>query len=116
MGSQPQGEKTESCQSAAPGGECAAPDGTKDCTWNLEDAGEVYLDELAGIDNHVRFCERELVEYNGLTDKGVGTTFWDGKADPEKCKQRMDYVQRLFTLNFPKMRTSYGEPRCDWWR
>merc|ERR1712232_1043728 len=41
--SQPWSQKTSSCKAANPGGQCAVPAGANNCTWHLEEAGEITL-------------------------------------------------------------------------
>jgi len=44
--SQSFGAKSSSCKEAQPGGQCDTPNGSANCTWNLEKAGEVSLQGL----------------------------------------------------------------------
>lgn len=44
------GSRGLDCIEDQPGGFCDEPSGTADCTYNFEDAGEISLDELEGIE------------------------------------------------------------------
>mmetsp|Transcript_2703 Transcript_2703/g.6910 ORF Transcript_2703/g.6910 Transcript_2703/m.6910 type:complete len:500 (+) Transcript_2703:125-1624(+) len=91
------------------------PDGTNACTWSAEDAGEISLDELAGIIDHARFCKEGNYEYDDLSDQGQGTTFWDGKADPALNAQRVVRMLELFAKHYPEADNLLPEPICDGW-
>merc|ERR1719361_2825162 len=97
--------------------------GAPDCTFSYVDAGEVFLDELAGIDDYDDFWNKSYTrckaasaenhtvgpcahnkEYVEALDKGIGTTFWDGKRDKAACARRVEAVERLFERRFPGLR------------
>jgi hypothetical protein len=82
----------------------------------LEDAGEVRLDDLSGISDYRLFCQMSNKEYDPATDKGVGTTFWDGKNSAPECAQRVSTLKHAFEMKYPNMPTSLREAKCDWWR
>merc|ERR1712072_1279017 len=62
--------KTPECIKEAPGGNCQDPQGGPTCTWNLEPAGSISLDALAGIKDYRVFCAQGLVEYDPVKDRG----------------------------------------------
>lgn len=105
------GHKISTCRAQEPGGNCVSPTGAHNCTWTLEPAGEVRLDELTGIENYTEFCEKHKREYVLETDKGVGFNFWDGRGDPSKCKERLRIAEELFAKKYPDM-PSYPDPPC----
>jgi len=126
--------KTKACLEKMPGGHCDKATGAPDCTYSYEDAGEVHLDELTGIDDYDEFwegsftkCARDKAqgklssdhvclhqkEFDLETDKGVGCSFWDGKKDIDKCTERMDKVRKLFKKNDPGNPESLTEPACE---
>jgi len=92
-----------------------APDGSNACTWSAEDAGEISLDELAGIDDHTQFCRERKYEYNDASDRGQGTTFWDGKTDAARNAQRVERMLELFAKRHPEAENMLPEPVCDGW-
>lgn len=124
--------KTADCRMRMPGGLCDAATGTPDCTYSIFPAGEVYLNELSGIDNYDAWwntsfeicmgqyargerlepCEKNI-EFNAEMDAGIGTDFWDGRLDPVNCSNRMDAVRRLFADKFPGLPATVDEPVCD---
>lgn len=108
--------KSAACSISEPGGECSAPDGSPTCTWKAEYAGEIRIDELSGITDPLGFCRDGGVEYDPTTDKGTGTTFWNGRRNPELGRHRADYVRELFKMKYPNYPVTLGEPDCDWRR
>jgi len=110
------GAKPFGCWTDEPGGICASPDGTKNCTWKAEYAGEIRVDELSGVTDPAGFCSAGNKEYDPDTDAGVGTTFWNDRRSAEQGKRRADYVRELFAMKYPNYPATLGEPKCDWWR
>jgi len=132
------GDKNRSCAARMPGGHCEVVNGQKDCTYSTEFAGEISLDELSGIldesrgiNNYDDWWKKSFVwcmnavargeqegpckhnmEYNPLTDRGVGTSFWDGKHDLEAGLRRMEKVKRLFREKYPQLPDHMEEPAC----
>lgn len=124
--------KEESCIKEQPGGRCDKVTGSPDCTYSVEGAGEIMLDELVGIKDYEYFwsgsyvdCARELQEgslkgpcphnkeFDVASDKGVGCSFWDGKAEVSKAAARMKAVRDLFKKHYPEQPYSLEEPPCD---
>merc|ERR1712190_462684 len=106
-------EKTEACKRAYPGGHCpsAAVTGERNCTYWPENAGEISLDELEGIDDydswwighnaHGGEVPNGNMEYNVTSDRGVNMSFWDERHDKDRCTDRMNAVTSLFKEKYP---------------
>jgi len=118
-----------------PGGRCpdgGQPTGAPDCTYSVEEAGEIMLDDLAGIQDYNDFwnvsfyrcqvlaanagnrtdlCMRNT-EYSGAIDKGIGNQFWDGRLDKVKCSHRLKVAEALFRKHYPHQRV-LKPPVCD---
>eukprot|EP00415_Alexandrium_ostenfeldii_P000936 UN0936 len=109
-------EKTAECNSAEPGGACLTADvtGERNCTYFLERAGEIRLDELTGLTNYNKVCQESGVrEFDMDQDMGVGTKFWNGKTDASGGSRRMQAVKDLFAQKFPDMPADLDDPTCD---
>lgn len=104
-------DKTASCRRQEPGGQCAIPDGSSNCTWNLEEAGEVRLDNLTGVNDYKAFCASGGIEYDEQEDKGKGLTFWDNRFSTSANSARVDQLQQKFGEKYPN--TELPEPTCD---
>jgi len=124
--------KTEDCKARNPGGRCSQPTGAPDCTYSVEPAGEIFLDELADIPDYSYFwnasfalcwearnlgrqtepCVRQK-EYDQELDAGVGCSFWDGRNDQEKGARRMQKAMDLFRRKYPEMPMTLPQPPCD---
>jgi hypothetical protein len=124
--------KTPDCKYRNPGGRCEAATGAATCTYSYVPAGELMLDELAGISNYQVFwntsyeqCTMDVQngikdgpcvknkEYDELTDVGTGNHFWDGRLDAEKCKTRVHAARDLFQAKFPDQPVDLVKPKCD---
>jgi len=108
-------KKSPECKQREPGGHCNNPDGSRDCTWHAEAAGEISVDELGGINNYNARCSEGFREYDISTDRGVGTDFWNGKRDPVSCARRESRLRQLFETKYP-LSPKLLDPPCDWWR
>ncbi|CAJ1331101.1 unnamed protein product, partial [Effrenium voratum] len=130
-------QKSSSCENAEPGGACKGNEDAiqaryltfsiEEGTYKVEEAGEIPLDELSGIKNYNDVCETTGVrEYDEATDKGTGTSFWngalesesfgqakEGKADPKKGAERVKYITELFAKRFPQFPAKLEDPPCD---
>jgi len=111
--------KTEWCKQDQKGGnhQCNAGEPwSKTCTWRLEPAGEVTLDELTHNKNFDNTCRNTgFFEYRDGCDCGQGTNFWHGKRDFHAGLRRMSWLKTLFQRNYPSMPTDLGsEPECEW--
>jgi len=106
------GEKSASCNASQPGGECELVTGAPDCTFRVEFAGEVALDELCGIKDYRAFRKAGDLEYVDELDHGVNCDFWDGKLDLQNCTRRLRRVQQLFAKKNPSLPASLPTPAC----
>ncbi|CAE8595311.1 unnamed protein product, partial [Polarella glacialis] len=109
-------EKTESCNENEPGGMCPTSDvtGTRDCTYYIEPAGFISLDELSGIKDYNQVCATTgQREFDETTDQGIGTRFWNGKSDATKGAARVRWIRELFARKYPSLPASLSEPTCD---
>mmetsp|Transcript_65363 Transcript_65363/g.158176 ORF Transcript_65363/g.158176 Transcript_65363/m.158176 type:complete len:218 (-) Transcript_65363:50-703(-) len=97
--------KTPACRAALPGGRCAKPTGEKNCTWSLEDAGEISIAELEGIPDYKAFCAAGGNEYL--------VSFWDGRGSAPFNEARMKKAESLFRSRYPGM-PDLPDPPCDW--
>merc|ERR1712113_944404 len=89
------------CKAREPGGRCPVPSGTRECTWHLEDAGEIDLDELVGIPNHTAFCKAGNKEFVPHLDHGVGVSFWDGYRNRARSKSGCKRLKAFSTASSP---------------
>jgi len=126
--------KSPDCLKRMPGGHCDKATGAPDCTYSYEEAGEIMLDELAGIGDYDEFWNHSYTkcaagvaegrlpkstkcvhqkEYDTELDKGIGCSFWDGIHDSAKGTERMNAVRRLFKKHYPNMPLSLPEPPCE---
>lgn len=110
--------KTEQCSRAEPGGACATADFKRadggECTFRVDDAGEVSLDQLTGITgSYDSFCASGAREYDESTDAGVMMSFWDKKVNETACINRMLAVQSAFAQLYPNMPAHIDPPVCD---
>jgi len=105
--------KTDACKAEEPGGYCSKPDGSADCTWSSEFAGEIFLDELTGILNYDLFCTSGYLEYDLETDTGIGNDFWNHKLNKGACSRRMQEVHRLFEKRYPALPVGLDRHPCD---
>merc|ERR1711953_927040 len=81
------------------GGKCEHPNGRRDCTWHLEEAGEITLGELENT-NEVKFCKANKREYRPETDSG-DISFWNGKAHEGANARRVQTALNLFRKKYP---------------
>lgn len=112
----------KACAAKSPGGSwCGSTDaskkqsvdGTNTCTWSVEDAGEISLDDLAGIKDHQKFCDDGNYEYDDATDKGKGCTFWDNKKSKVSNLERVHKVFAAFAKKYPEQNNGLADPVCD---
>lgn len=106
------GSKSPACRREFPGGSCKDVSGERNCTFHVERAGEVLLDDLTQIENYTEFMHEGGREYDPRTDHGIHTSFWDGKHDQRKCAARMERLRLLFRKGYPDMPDRLYEPPC----
>jgi len=118
--SQRYSEKGTECLRMESGGRCGKASGSWDCTYSVEKAGEISLNELAGIDSYREFKRSGFQEYVGPLDAGMGNTFWNGKRDLKLCEdprgqERIDKVKKMFRDKYPDLPDcdALEEPPCD---
>jgi len=106
-------DKDEICRKQEPGGRCDSPmrDHSETCTWNLEEAGEVRIDELEGIQDYALFCKHGGVEYDEGQDKGQGCSFWNAKMSMEANNKRLQRLKALFEAKHAER--ALPDPSCD---
>lgn len=106
----------DTCVYNEPGGACAGtPTGRGNCTYSAEPAGEIRIDELEGISNYQNFMWMGGKEYIHRLDTGFNLHFWDGKADPAKCAQRVKAAEDLFAAKYGPPEP-LATPKCDFWQ
>lgn len=109
-------EQDASCKAAEPGGECVAgtsvPTGGLDCTYTIEQVGELSIDELEGITDYADFIKSGGREYDPTTDKGVHMSFWDGLKDKAACQRRIDTAEQKFKAKYPDQ-PDLSDPVCN---
>lgn len=121
-------QKNATCKSRSPGGQCARPNGRRDCTWNVSDAGEIMLDDLEGITPQwkdfaafasAHQCEFDRAPPAGCHSQGLqgsGLPFWGSATlmdDPAAAKGRMEKMLQMFKAKYPESE-DLEEPVCDW--
>lgn len=111
--SQPFTSKSEECIEEEPGGECEEPDGSKDCTYKMEPAGEIYLDDLVGIGKpgdgtgrFEQFCRGGGVEFVLHPEtcswcKPPTINFWKERTNRELNTLRTRKLIKMFRQKYP---------------
>jgi len=98
--------KDAQCLQAQPGGRCLAPNGEKTCTWTYEEAGEIDIAELEGIqEDYMNFC------FGGGNE--LTTAFWEGQGNKELSAGRVKKAKEMFEKKYPSME-DLPDPFCDW--
>ena len=81
--------------------------------YNLEEAGEIRLDELSGLPGYNDACQSSSQrEYDELADEGKGTSFWNGKASEKLGAGRLGRIKESFAERYPGMPSALAEPPC----
>mmetsp|Transcript_31248 Transcript_31248/g.72276 ORF Transcript_31248/g.72276 Transcript_31248/m.72276 type:complete len:454 (+) Transcript_31248:40-1401(+) len=93
------------------GRKCATPDGSKNCTWSMEPAGEIRLDDLENISDYREFCAKGGKEYDKHSDAGKGCSFWNNQRSTLENAGRTARLQHLFQ-ELPG-HDRLPEPLCD---
>eukprot|EP00928_Gymnodinium_smaydae_P075596 TRINITY_DN58602_c0_g1_i1.p1 TRINITY_DN58602_c0_g1~~TRINITY_DN58602_c0_g1_i1.p1 ORF type:complete len:439 (+),score=61.38 TRINITY_DN58602_c0_g1_i1:54-1319(+) len=108
---------TEDCNANLPGGLCDHPDGRGNCTYSIEEAGEIDIDELVGITpkwkDRGEFCRSGGYEGRGSTQwNGRKLDFWNNIWDANKNHERTRKAEELFRQKYPNM-PDLPPPKCD---
>jgi len=119
------GAKSEQCISESPGGDCGLNQlvtGARDCSFSLEEYGEVRLDQLLPLAwdgqsiDFDSFTAMGAQEYDKATDAGTYNSFWDGVHDAGACQQRMLAVAAKFNELYPELMNEVDgmeDIKCD---
>jgi hypothetical protein len=106
--------KTEECRMRQRGGACLAVNGNEECTFHIEDAGEVRLDTLTGVPgDYTDWCTSGGLEYDKATDTGREFSWWDMKNDRMRCTDRINQVKNAFAAAYPQFPPSLPVYMCD---
>lgn len=115
--SRPFYQRDGKCRSNDPGGYCpgVVPNGNGTCTWNYEEAGEITIDELVGIQDYNAFQNSNKREYDPYGDRGYNFWWWDNINSPNRSAERVTSARKLFEAKYPDLETEeqLGEPPCD---
>mmetsp|Transcript_96176 Transcript_96176/g.242328 ORF Transcript_96176/g.242328 Transcript_96176/m.242328 type:complete len:428 (-) Transcript_96176:397-1680(-) len=109
-------EQNVGCREDQPGGLCKGkPTGTGTCTYSYENAGEISLDELEGIDDYAEFVANGGQEYNAKLDAGVKMKFWNGINDTAANTERVRNADATFKQKYPDLPSDeeLPPPPCD---
>jgi len=83
-------------------GRCDNPNGTANCTWSYQEAGEISLSDLEMEDpGHAWCCE------------GNCTNFWWDHWGSQKCQKRVALAMDMFAKKYPDMPLDMPTPPCD---
>jgi len=125
------GQKTQECIDESPGGFCFSSynettglgdkddwkvTGAWNCSYHVDWAGQVRLDDLVGIGNYSDFVAAGYQEYDKIEDVGYGTDFWNGIHNATACQLRMERLKDLFVAKVgenAKFPRDLPEPVCD---
>lgn len=126
--------RTEKCIEEMPGGLCDSVTGQGNCTYHVEAAGEVNIDELVGIrpawKNRADFCkagcnegesQNEPQQSFGPQDdyeerqKTQCTSWWANIWDPLANANRVKDLLSMFRRKYPESSTEEDlpQPTCD---
>lgn len=117
-------DKDAQCTTDYPGGQCIRPDGRRECTYSVEDAGYVMLEDVEGIPDTQwktweNFQKARVCEFNKDGScaahqlVGSGLPFWDNMFSWIDQKKRATALMETFRKKYPN--SSYIEdPTCDW--
>eukprot|EP00929_Paragymnodinium_shiwhaense_P094639 TRINITY_DN5534_c0_g1_i1.p1 TRINITY_DN5534_c0_g1~~TRINITY_DN5534_c0_g1_i1.p1 ORF type:complete len:862 (-),score=210.04 TRINITY_DN5534_c0_g1_i1:120-2705(-) len=110
----------DQCKLEMPGGRCDDPTGAGNCTYSVEESGEIDIDELVGItpkwSSRAEFCSQCGSEGSAWSRGGCGLSFWgfsiwDEASNHEQVKKALT----MFQEKFPEL-PSHEEmptPKCD---
>lgn len=98
---------------SVPGHSCAEVTGAKHCTYHMEDAGEVDLDNVTGIGlAYAAFCDAGGLEYDKALDRGHNFHWWDLRHVRERCDARIQAVKNAFARKYPGLPADLERPPC----
>lgn len=106
------GDKDRGCMQKYPGGGCSDLSVSPTCTYSIKYAGEIFLDELAGIQDFAKWQRQGNLEYDEVKDRGVGTSFWDFRGSAAWCTRRMHRVRSLLKAKYPLLPEDLPAPSC----
>lgn len=131
-------EQTAQCAAEVPGGLCDKVTGQGNCTFSVEEAGEVDIDELVGIKplwpDRASFCRAGCVEGEGQQaanqvpfgpKDNLGAlvrkkciTWWHNIWNPIENAYRVSRLLAMFHKKYPNMPTEeeLPPPTCDFHR
>merc|ERR1712045_123103 len=94
------------------------PTGEDNCVYQYKKAGEVTVDEVAGITNYWSNANDRpgWKEYDLMLDHGTDRpSFWDKKFDDGHCLERLKKAQKVFKDKYPDDPTDEDlpAPMCD---
>jgi len=112
--------ETRDCKLNYPGGKCDSPTGQGNCTYSVEEAGEIDLDELVGITpkwpSREEFCKQGGYEGDGARQaNGHKIDFWNNIWDKNANARRVKAALDMFDKKYPDMPKSEDmqPPPCD---
>lgn len=108
---------SETCKRDLPGGLCPSPDGRGNCTYSIEEAGEIDIDELVGIRprwaSRADFVRRGGWEGSGWSNGGQ-LSFWNYIHSRDHNAWRVQAARDMFNTKYPDMTEDMPPPRCDY--
>eukprot|EP00927_Polykrikos_kofoidii_P085732 TRINITY_DN9400_c0_g1_i1.p1 TRINITY_DN9400_c0_g1~~TRINITY_DN9400_c0_g1_i1.p1 ORF type:complete len:560 (-),score=75.19 TRINITY_DN9400_c0_g1_i1:869-2548(-) len=112
-------ENNATCRIELPGGLCPSPDGRGNCTYHVEEAGEIDIDALVGITpkwkGRAEFVKKGGFEGDGPFRGGRLISFWNNIYDEKKNAQRTQLALDAFHAKYPDMpkEQELAPPKCD---
>lgn len=94
-------EKDAHCRSQEPGGMCASPTGTWNCTWTYENAGELALTELYAGTDAVKFWSNATDDAANAKKVEVARDLFAAKYGPDLPAPPCDFDQLDFYRGSP---------------
>ena len=94
------------------GGMCEDLEESQHCTYTVDFAGEIFLDELEGVKDFGKWQSEGNREYDPTTDRGTGTSFWNFRDSKAWCDRRTARVQSLFKRRYPLLPRDLPAPVC----
>lgn len=113
------GSKTDECKVNEPGGRCEEgqePDGSRSCTFNIELAGEVALDDVVGLSDvggYAKFCGSGGIEYMKNNEEASTIDFWKGFQDVGANRVRVEKLLKAFQDKYGEQYPALDTPACD---